>query len=243
MTAQANPVRCSLSIIVPVLDEQEHIAATLGALLEQRRAAQAAFPAGIELLLVDGGSRDRTVALCRGQADQLLTSRPGRARQLNAGAALARGETLLFIHADTLLPEGGLLALADKLARHPEAHWGRFDVRIAGRSKMFPVISRLMNLRSAWTGIATGDQAIFVRRGAFDQVGGFPDQPLMEDIELSRRMLRLPGGRPLRLRAKVTTSGRRWESRGVWKTIWLMWCLRWRYWRGAPADVLAKAYR
>ena len=100
-----------------------------------------------------------------------------------------------------------------------------------------------MNLRSAWTGIATGDQAIFVRRASFDAVGGFPDQPLMEDIELSARLRRLPGGRPLRLRCKVTTSGRRWESRGVWATIWLMWRLRWRYWRGTPADVLARAYR
>lgn len=234
---------CSLSIIVPVLDEQEQIVATLDNLLAQRGAAQAVFAGGIELLVVDGGSGDATVSLCSGRADGVIISSRGRSRQLGAGAAQAGGDVLLFVHADTRLPADGLRSLGEQLARHPLARWGRFDVKIAGRSRMFPVISTLMNLRSAWSGIATGDQAMFVRRSSFDAVGGFPDQPLMEDIELSRRLLRLPGGRPLRLRARVTTSGRRWESRGVWKTIWLMWSLRWRYWRGTPAEVLAKVYR
>ena len=121
------------------------------------------------------------------------------------------------------------------------ADWGRFDVRIDGRPWMLAVVAALMNRRSRWTGIATGDQAIFVRRAVFDQVGAYPDQPLMEDIELSRRLRAI--GRPACLRARVTTSGRRWETRGVWRTIVLMWRLRWRYWRGESAEALAQAYR
>jgi len=162
----------------------------------------------------------------------------GRARQMNAGAAAAQGELLLFLHADTQLPDG-----ADHLVRRAllAAPWGRFDVRISGRPFMLRVVAALMNLRSRWTGIATGDQAIFVTRAAFEQVGGFPDQPLMEDVEISRRLRTV--GRPSCLRERVATSGRRWETRGVWRTIFLMWRLRWSYWRGAPVQVLAEAYR
>jgi GT2 family glycosyltransferase len=121
------------------------------------------------------------------------------------------------------------------------ALWGRFDVCITGRSPMLPVIAALMNRRSCWTGIATGDQAIFLRRSLFEQIGGFADLALMEDVDLSRRLR--ARGAPACLHAHAVTSGRRWESRGVWRTIWLMWRLRWRYWRGVPADELAKAYR
>ncbi|WP_418319264.1 TIGR04283 family arsenosugar biosynthesis glycosyltransferase [Piscinibacter sakaiensis] len=233
----------SLSIIVPVLDEAQQIGPALDALQAQRVAAARAFPGGIELVVVDGGSRDGTPLLCHGRVDRLVATHRGRGHQLNAGAAEAVGDVLLFLHADTRLPPGGLQAVAEALQQHPAAQWGRFDVRIDGGSAMFPVISTLMNLRSAWTGIATGDQAMFVRRSSYAAAGGFPDQPLMEDVELSKRLLRLPAGRPLRLRSKVTTSGRRWESRGVCKTIWLMWCLRWRYWRGTPAEQLAEDYR
>jgi rSAM/selenodomain-associated transferase 2 len=233
----------SLSIIVPVLNEASGIAATLDRLNHLRAHAAATFPGGIELVVVDGGSSDGTALLCRDRVDRLVSSRAGRGTQLNAGAACARGDVLWFVHADTRLQSSTIERLAQALARHPDTRWGRFDVRIEGRGRMLAVVAALMNLRSAWTGIATGDQAMFVRRESFILAGGFPDQPLMEDIELSKRLLRLPHGRPLRLRERIGTSGRRWETRGTWRTIWLMWRLRWRYWRGASADELARAYR
>ena len=217
---------------MPVLNEAGTIAATLHALAACRRA-------GAELLLVDGGSDDATLPAATGLADQLLSAPRGRARQMNAGAARARAAVLLFLHADTVLPEGALAAI-DK-AIDEGARWGRFDVSITGASAMFPLIAALMNRRSRWSGIATGDQAMFVRRDTFEQVGGFPDQPLMEDIELSLRLRRI--GRPACLRPPVLTSGRRWERFGVWRTIWLMWRLRLLYWLGMPAERLARAYR
>jgi rSAM/selenodomain-associated transferase 2 len=221
----------ALSIVVPVLNEAGGIEATLRSLAPLRAR-------GAELIVVDGGSRDATLALARPLADQVFVAPAGRARQMNAGAAAARGDVLLFLHADTQLPEG-----ADALVRNAvrRAPWGRFDVRIDGRPLLLHVVAAAMNLRSRCTGIATGDQAFFVTRTAFDRVGGFPDQPLMEDVEISRRLRAL--GRPACLRERVVTSGRRWEARGVWSTIFLMWRLRWRYWRGAPAEALARAYR
>ena len=221
-----------LSIIVPALDEAGFIAATLDALAPLRQR-------GHEVIVVDGGSRDTTLALCRGRTDAAFTAPQGRARQMNAGAARARGEVLLFLHADTFLPARCDALVAEALARG--ALWGRFDVRISGRSPLFPVIAALMNWRSRWSGIATGDQAIFVRRTRFEQVGGYADLPLMEDVDLSRRLRAL--GAPACVREPALTSGRRWEARGVWRTVWLMWRLRWRHWRGVPVEVLAKAYR
>jgi rSAM/selenodomain-associated transferase 2 len=158
---------------------------------------------------------------------------------MNHGAAHARGDTLLFLHADTQLPEGAFNAITAALA-NPQVHWGRFDVRIEGRPLVLRLVAWLMNWRSRTTGIATGDQAIFVRRAVFVRLGGFPDQPLMEDIEFSKRMRVL--SRPACLRACVVTSGRRWERRGAWRTIALMWRLRWLYWRGAPPERLARLY-
>lgn len=221
-----------LSIIVPVLDEAERIGAALTALAPLR--AQ-----GVQLIVVDGGSRDRTVSRCEGAADTVMTSPRGRARQMNAGARAATGDALLFLHADTMLPPDALALAAEALARHA---WGRFDVRIDGRSRWLPIVAAFMNARSRLTGVATGDQALFMRREAFDAVGGFPDQPLMEDVEIAKR-LRRHAGAPACLHAKVITSGRRWDERGAWRTIVLMWRLRWLYWRGVSADHLAAAYR
>jgi rSAM/selenodomain-associated transferase 2 len=221
-----------LSIVVPVLDEAAGIVATLEALAPLRAR-------GHELIVVDGGSRDDTVMLSRPHADAVIEAPRGRARQMNAGAGRARGSVLLFLHADTTLPAHADAAIEKAVAGG--ALWGRFDVTIAGRSTMFPLIAALMNRRSRWTGIATGDQAIFVERALFERTGGYREQPLMEDIELSHRLRRI--GRPACLRERVLTSGRRWEQHGVWRTIVLMWRLRWRYWRGASPDVLAKAYR
>jgi rSAM/selenodomain-associated transferase 2 len=158
---------------------------------------------------------------------------------MNAGARASRGAVLLFLHADTRLPEGGLDAVVAGLERSRRA-WGRFDVRISGTSAMLPVVAFLMNARSRLSGIATGDQAIFVRRGAFEAAGGFPEIPLMEDVALSRALKR--GSRPLCLRQRVVTSGRRWEKNGVLRTILLMWRLRWAYALGADPRRLARLY-
>ena len=224
-----------LSIVIPALNEAAGIEAVLQALQPLRAR-------NIELVLADGGSRDRTAALARPWVDAAVDAPRGRTLQMNAGAAQARADVLLFLHADTRLPPlADVLVLQAVNRRGGGACWGRFDVRIEGRPWMLRVVAWLMNLRSRLSGIATGDQAIFVTREAFEQVGGFPVQPLMEDVEISRRLKRL--GRPVCLNARVCTSGRRWEQRGVWRTIVLMWRLRWRYWRGESPARLAEAYR
>jgi rSAM/selenodomain-associated transferase 2 len=234
------PTQVRLSIVMPVLNEAAQIEATLGSLQVWRSP-------GVEVIVVDGGSSDATVALAAPLADRVCPSAKGRARQMNTGAAAATGEVLLFLHADTQLPLGACEAVlqalthAGPVAQKQPERWGRFDVSIEGRPTMLRVVAALMNLRSRLTGIATGDQAIFMHRSLFERVGGFPDQPLMEDIELSTRLRRHAW--PLCLRQKVRTSGRRWETRGVWRTIGLMWSLRWRYWRGESAHVLEQAYR
>jgi rSAM/selenodomain-associated transferase 2 len=157
---------------------------------------------------------------------------------MNAGAAASAGDALLFLHADTRLPEGAVALVETALRARP---WGRFDVRIAGRPWTLRLVAALMNLRSRVTGIATGDQALFVSSASFAAAGGYPDQPLMEDIELSKLLKRL--SRPACLRARVVTSGRRWEEDGVWRTILLMWRMRFDYWRGVPPERLAQRYR
>ena len=222
-----------LTIVVPVLNEAAEIVAALQALAPLRSR-------GVEVIVVDGGSGDATVARCEGLADAVLAAPRGRARQMNAGAQAAHGTLLLFLHADTRLPIDAADAVPDGL-RSSGRSWGRFDVAIEGRSAAFALIGAMMNLRSRLSAIATGDQALFVTRAAFDGVGGFPDQPLMEDIELSRRLRRL--GPPLCLRQRVRTSGRRWERDGLWRTVLLMWRLRLLYWLGVSAERLARDYR
>lgn len=221
-----------VQVVVPVLNE----AGAMAAALEQARCLTRQ---GTHVVFVDGGSADGTPRVLREAGQQVLASRPGRALQMNAGARNQPCDALLFLHADTVLPASALADVAQALAG--ENVWGRFDVRIAGRSRWLPVVAFMMNLRSRITGIATGDQALFMTRTAFDLVGGFPQQALMEDIEMSRRLKRL--SRPVCLRSKVTTSGRRWDTRGAWRTMVLMWKLRWAYWRGESPDDLARAYR
>ncbi|ANB02354.1 TIGR04283 family arsenosugar biosynthesis glycosyltransferase [Ectothiorhodospira sp. BSL-9] len=224
--------RPALVVVVPVLNE----AANLPDLARNLRASLAQ---DTHILLVDGGSQDDTVAVAATHGLPLITSPPGRACQMNAGAAATQQPLLLFLHADTHLPRAADDRVRDALMGR--SGWGRFDVSIRGRSRvLLPLVATLMNQRSRLTGIATGDQALFMRREFFDAVGGFPKQPLMEDIEISRRLGRLSP--PRCLRARVDTSGRRWEHNGVWRTILLMWQLRWAYWRGAPAHVLAQRY-
>jgi rSAM/selenodomain-associated transferase 2 len=219
-----------LSIVVPVLNEAQGIATFLAPL-------QALRELGHEVIVVDGDSSDSTADAARPLADHVVTSQRGRAIQMNCGARIGSCDALIFLHADTQLPDNAPGLIEKALMHHA---WGRFDVKIAGRSGWLPVIAAMMNLRSRLTGIATGDQAIFVSRAAFDAVGGYPDQPLMEDIELSKRLKRI--GPPACLRARAATSGRRWDSHGAWCTIFLMWRLRFDYWRGVPATRLAARY-
>ena len=222
-----------LSVVIPALNEAAGISAVLHAL-----APLAAR--GAQLLVADGGSVDGTVTLAQVGGAQIVHAPRGRALQMNAGAQQATGEVLLFLHADTRLPPDADRLIAQALANGPQV-WGRFDVRIEGQPRMLRVIAAFMNWRSRWSGIATGDQALFMTRAAFDAVGGFPVQPLMEDIEMSKRLLKL--SRPACLRARVVTSGRRWETQGVWRTVLLMWRLRLAYWRGATPERLAALYK
>lgn len=215
-----------LSVVVPALDEAANLARLLPDL-------QRAWP-DIEIIVVDGGSRDGTPDVVRGQAGvRLLEGARGRARQMNAGARQAGGDVLLFLHADTRLPDGAPGAIAAALA-DPAVVGGRFDVCFDSRRRVLGVVAWFMNARSRATSICTGDQAIFVRRAAFEAVGGYPDIALMEDIELCRRLK--TRGRLAALRARVTTSARKWEREGPLRTIGLMWTLRLLYFCGvAPA--------
>lgn len=222
-----------ISIIVPILNEAEVLGASLAALKPLRRA-------GSEVIVVDGGSTDGSTALAEKFADRLISSPPGRARQMNAGAAVADGDILLFLHADTLLPPSADILVRSGLTIS-ERHWGRFDVRLSGKSPLLRMVEKAMNRRSQLTGIATGDQAIFVRRALFETVGGFPDLALMEDVVLSARLKR--HGPPICLKSRVETSSRRWEKGGIVRTILLMWGLRLAFALGVSPARLAKFYR
>ncbi len=219
----------TLSIVMPVLNEAAGIEAALRALAPYRAR-------GTEVVVVDGGSHDGTAELARPLADRVLGAPRGRGTQMNAGAAAAGGDTLLFLHADTRLPDAADQLVLDGLSRRA---WGRFDVRF-DQGGWLRLVAPTMNVRSRLTGIATGDQAMFMTRAAFDQAGGFPDIALMEDIALSARLKRL--GRPLCLSARVTTSCRRWRSQGTLRTILLMWRLRLAFFLGSDPGELARQY-
>ncbi|MHB1199357.1 MAG: TIGR04283 family arsenosugar biosynthesis glycosyltransferase [Polaromonas sp.] len=223
----------TLTVIIPTLNEAPGLDAALRA-LEPLRAR------GAQIIVVDGDSADDSAARAQVGGIQVINAVCGRALQMNAGVQQATGDALLFLHADTRLPFNADALIQQALAAGPKV-WGRFDVRIAGKPRLLRVIAAFMNARSRWSGIATGDQAMFMTRAAFHKVGGFPAQPLMEDIEMSARLLHL--SRPACLRARVITSGRRWETRGVWTTLLLMWRLRLAYWRGAAPERLAELYR
>lgn len=220
-----------ISIIMPVLDEAPYIVAQLMWLQPLRGQ-------GVELIVVDGGSADTTTELSAPLADRVLISARGRALQMNAGAAASRGRVLLFLHADTRLPDSALQSVLTAIGGG--ASWGRFDVRIDGRHRLLRIVEVMMNWRSRLTGIATGDQAIFVRREVFEQAGGYADLPLMEDIALSSRLKRRAP--PACLPDTVLTSARRWEKHGVLTTILQMWRLRAAFFFGADPRHLARRY-
>jgi rSAM/selenodomain-associated transferase 2 len=221
-----------LSIIVPVLNEGVIIVDGLVHLGEERRR-------GAEVIVVDGGSHDGSAGLAVSHADRVIAAKRGRARQMNEGATVAGGTTLLFLHMDTRLPPNADQLIAAAL-EDANSGWGHFDVAIEGRHPLLKIVAWCMNRRSRWTGVATGDQAIFVRREWFDTAGGFPEIDLMEDVALSK-ILRARG-RPIVIGANVTTSGRRWERHGVVRTILLMWWLRLRFFLGAKPEKLAAHY-
>lgn len=221
-----------VSIIVPTLNEAANIEATL-ARLQSLRAR------GHEVIVVDGGSEDGTPDLARPLADRVVGARRGRASQMNAGAQEAQRDVLLFLHADTRLPDDADRLVLDDLDRSALA-WGRFDIRIDGQHTLLQIVAWFMNCRSRLTSVCTGDQSIFVRRDLFTRVGGYPPIDLMEDIALSKLLRR--HSRPLRIAQAVQTSGRRWEARGVWRTVLLMWWLRLRYFLGASPAHLLRVY-
>lgn len=221
-----------LSIIIPVVNEAGQLAAKLQALQVLRNRCQ--------LLLVDGGSDDGSAQIAEPLVDQVLPSPRGRARQMNCGAAGAQADVLLFLHADTRLPDNAVNLIIQAIDNG--YHWGRFDVSFDNTQPIFRLIAFMMNRRSRLTGIATGDQALFMTRQAFQAVAGFPDIALMEDIAVSTRLKKL--GRPCCIDAKVVTSARRWQQQGIFRTILLMWLLRLRYFFGAdPNDLAARYYR
>ncbi len=224
--------RAPVSVIVPTLNEAGVIDRLLADLRPLRRC-------GWEVVVVDGGSADDTVERARRGADMVLNSSPGRARQMNVGAEQAIGDVLWFVHADSGIPATATQQLQAAIAEG--CAWGRFDVQLSGAHPLFRWIERSMAWRSRLTGIATGDQAIFVRHDWFTAVGGFPVLPLMEDIAISRRLRARAW--PRCLSARIRTSSRRWERRGIVRTVLLMWRLRLQYFLGVPAERLAQDYR
>lgn len=222
-----------VSIVIPTLNEVAVIERTLEALQPMRGA-------DVELILADGGSVDGTQEAARSLVDRVVESSAGRARQMNAGAAVAHGRWLWFVHADTRVPTDALQHIVSNDPSKPHL-WGRFDVRLDSKRPMLRLVERMMNLRSCLTGVATGDQCLFVQREWFDLLGGFADVPLMEDIELSKRLRRVCP--PVCVRSRVVTSARRWEQRGVLRTILLMWFLRAAYFLGISPDRIAEWYR
>jgi len=217
----------SYSVIIPTLNEADNIQSCLLKLQTIKNNG--------EIIVVDGGSTDNTVELAQILSDKVISSDKGRASQMNAGAKIATGKMLIFLHADTSLPDNAL-----DLIKQSNNSWGRFDIKLTGKPFMLKVVAWFMNWRSRLTGIATGDQVIFVNRQLFNQVGGYPDIALMEDISLCTVLKKI--SKPDCLKAKVTSSGRRWEEFGAIRTILLMWSLRLRYYFGEKPEVLAKLY-
>lgn len=219
----------SLSIIIPVLNEaaliQHH-------LRELRRTVSDAT----EIIVVDGGSTDETLTLAHPLADQVITSSKGRAAQMNAGAAIAQGQCLLFLHIDTQLPVNVL----KQLSKASESDWGFFAIRLSGQRWEFRLIEFMINARSRLSAVATGDQCIFIGRQLFAQCGGYKALPLMEDVEISKRLRRIQS--PMVITNKAVTSSRRWEEHGIWRTVILMWRLRWAFFRGADPHTFAERY-
>jgi rSAM/selenodomain-associated transferase 2 len=226
-----NAAALKLSIIIPVLNEEASLSRLSSHLQSIRNQ-------GHEVVIVDGGSRDNTLALAYELADFVIVSKAGRAIQMNNGAAIASGDVFVFLHVDTFLPDNAAQTICLAMTQN---HWGRFNIRLSSKRFVFRIIEYFINLRSCLTSIVTGDQAMFIERSLFEMVGGFPEIALMEDVEISRQLKKM--ARPICIKQKVTTSSRRWESRGVVATVLLMWKLRLYYFFGMSPDKLKRLYR
>lgn len=240
-------VMATVSIIIPVLNEAGNLAHLFTNINKLNPKPQ-------QVILVDGGSTDDSIDIIRSFINELMSyndckidwqmteSKAGRALQMNTGAALATAEILLFLHADTRLPIDTIESISEAMKR---AEWGRFDVQIDSRQLMLKLVSQMINWRSKLSGIATGDQAIFISQSLFEQIGGYPNQALMEDVELCKQLKGKQSkgiAKPACLKNKVITSARRWQQHGTWRTILLMWHLRFDYWRGVSADNIKQRY-
>ena len=221
-----------LSIVIPALNEAVNILAALTPLQTMRAR-------GVEVILVDGGSNDQTKQIALPLVDRVIDGARGRARQMNVGARESKGDMLLFLHADSILPIDADKSIVAAL-RTTSRTWGRFDVTIEGAHFFLPVVAWFMNHRSRLTGIATGDQGLFMTREAFAAVGGFADIPLMEDVAMCAALKK--NGAPICLKQTITTSGRRWEKHGLWRTIFLMWRIRLAYFFGTDPVKLHRSY-
>lgn len=219
------------SIIIPVLNEEVSIKILLNQLQLYRNL-------GHEVIVVDGGSKDKTVSISESLADIVIQSPPGRAIQMNAGAAQANNNIFWFLHADTLLPENAIEKIESALSMN---EWGRFNIKLSGTNILFRIIEVMINIRSCLSGIATGDQGIFVKRNTFNSIGGYSELPLMEDVDLSKKLKAF--SRSVCLKEKLTTSSRRWEKYGIFTTVLLMWKLRLLFWLGVSAERLAQQYK
>ncbi len=221
----------SISIIIPALNEEASIKKLLQHLQTCREQ-------GHEIIIIDGGSSDKTLSIAEPLADNVICSTAGRAEQMNKGAFNAKHDILWFLHADTITPADAIENIQKALNKND---WGRFNVRLSGSSFLFRIIEKMMNLRSCLTGIATGDQGIFIKRDIFNLVNGYSDIALMEDIDISKKLKKI--SKPACLKEKLITSSRRWEQRGIISTVILMWRLRFLYWLGVSADKLATQYK
>lgn len=224
-------MQTSIAIIIPTLNEAEGLPKTLRLLQPLRQQ-------GVELIVVDGGSVDTTLEAAQGLVDQWGVTSPGRANQMNQGASLTTADLLVFLHADTQLPEDAYQQLTT-LPNKPHC-WGRFNVRLDGSQWAFRLIERMMNWRSCITGVVTGDQVLFVTKSLFQQVGGFPSIALMEDIAISKRLKKY--AKPICLKSTVLTSSRRWQQHGILRTVLLMWRCRLAYFFNVDPTALAKKY-
>lgn len=220
-----------VSIIIPVLNEEDSIKNLLQQLQICRQQ-------GHEIIVVDGGSADQTVAISELLSDKVITSESGRARQMNNGANEAKHDVFWFLHADTLIPENAINNIQQALTTQ---EWGRFNIKLSGTNFLFRLIERMINLRSCLNGIATGDQGIFVKRKTFESVNGYSNIPLMEDVALSKKLKKI--SKPVCLKVSLITSSRRWERNGILLTVLLMWRLRFLYWIGVSANKLANQYK
>jgi len=220
-----------ISVIIPTLNESARIAETLESLPRDRR---------LERIVVDGGSTDDTRARAESGAGRVLTSGAGPARQMNAGAARAEGDTLLFLHADSRLPKGAIDQI-EAVLRDPGVPGGAFQLSIDSPKRSLRWIARAANLRTRLTRVPYGDQGIFVRRTVFERLGGFPDLPIMEDLEFSRRMKRT--GKIAILSSAVTTSARRWEREGILTVTLRNRLFAALYFLGVSPLFLARRYR